>query len=218
MIAPELRLLQGHHADPLKATRLYSRDDVNGALHLQWQLIVKIQSGWRPFTPQGRGGQHPIPEQAFALEKFDKVAKQHDWQFFNFLEHPVELGQLEPLSDGSSSPTLSSDSDGSQACPEPMRAAPAASEEAEVGLHRGTWHILLERPGFSGSSEDLIRTACGRKFSANTIQAQETLDFSPPQTLCYHPGCRKGGHPLELCEALFSISVLQQGKMHGQGG
>ena len=192
MIAPELRLLQGHHADPLKATRLYSRDDVNGALHLQWQLIVKIQSGWRPFTPQGRGGQHPIPEQAFALEKFDKVAKQHDWQFFNFLEHPVELGQLEPLSDGSSSPTLSSDSDGSQACPEPMRAAPAASEEAEVGLHRGTWHILLERPGFSGSSEDLIRTACGRKFSANTIQAQETLDFSPPQTLCYHPGCKKG--------------------------
>ena len=79
MIAPELRLLQGHHADPLKATRLYSRDDVNGALHLQWQLIVKIQSGWRPFTPQGRGGQRPIPEQAFALEKFDKVAKKHDW-------------------------------------------------------------------------------------------------------------------------------------------
>ena len=90
----------------------------------------------------------------------------------------MELGQLEPLSDGSSSPALSSDSDG--------------SEEAEVGLHRGTWHILLERPGFSGPPQDLIRTACGRKFSANTIQAQETLDFSPPQTLCYHPGCKKG--------------------------
>ena len=58
-LAPELRRLQGKHKDPLQSTRLYSRDDVSGALQLQESIISSVQKGWRQHTPLGRGGQIP---------------------------------------------------------------------------------------------------------------------------------------------------------------
>eukprot|EP00435_Cladocopium_sp_Y103_P051618 s1168_g16.t1 len=71
-LAPEQRRLQGKHKDPLQSTRLYSRDDVSGALQLQEAIVAAVQRGWRPHTPLGRGGQIPLPEQSFTLEKFKK--------------------------------------------------------------------------------------------------------------------------------------------------
>ena len=44
------------HKDPLQSTRLYSRDDIEGALHLQEELCSQIIGGWRPKTPLSRGG------------------------------------------------------------------------------------------------------------------------------------------------------------------
>ena len=41
---PELRRLQGHHQDPLRSTRLYSRDDMDGFIVVQ---SVSLQVGDR---------------------------------------------------------------------------------------------------------------------------------------------------------------------------
>ena len=83
-LAPELRRLQGKHKDPVQSTRLYSRDDVSGALQLQESIISSVQKSWRPHTPLGRGGQIPILEQSFTLEKFKKDAGDPQWAFFSF--------------------------------------------------------------------------------------------------------------------------------------
>ena len=45
-LSEELRTVQGHHRQ--NSARLYSRDDVFGALTLQRRLLSAIQSGWRP--------------------------------------------------------------------------------------------------------------------------------------------------------------------------
>ena len=90
-LAPELRRLQGKHKDPLQSTRLYSRDDVNGALQLQEEIITAVQKGWRPHTPLGRGGQIPIQEQEFTLEKFKKDAGDPQWSFFAFTTNHQSL-------------------------------------------------------------------------------------------------------------------------------
>lgn len=55
-----------------QSTTLYSRDDVNGALKLQQTIIDKVRDQWKPSTPMGRGGQAPILEPVFTIEKFLK--------------------------------------------------------------------------------------------------------------------------------------------------
>ena len=42
--------------------RLYSRDDVWGSLEAQRIIIEHAANGWRPVTPQSRGGQAPLIE------------------------------------------------------------------------------------------------------------------------------------------------------------
>ena len=69
---PESRRLQGHHKDPLKSTRLYSRDDIDGSIFVQETIIQKIQEGWRPHTPLSRGGQLPLQEPQVILESPEK--------------------------------------------------------------------------------------------------------------------------------------------------
>ena len=63
--APEnLRADLGHHRLPSSSAnvRLYSRDDVWGALDAQRMIIHQAADGWRPMTPQARGGQAPLAE------------------------------------------------------------------------------------------------------------------------------------------------------------
>lgn len=44
------------------SVRLYSRDDVWGALEAQRQIIENATASWRPLTPQGHGGQSHLVE------------------------------------------------------------------------------------------------------------------------------------------------------------
>ena len=50
------------------SVRLYSRDDVFGALEGQIRIITRMAEGWRPMTPQARGGQSPLAEPHVDLE------------------------------------------------------------------------------------------------------------------------------------------------------
>ena len=59
-----LRADLAHHrlAGGMGSVRLYSRDDVWEALDAQRLIIEQTASGWRPMTPQARGGQAPLEE------------------------------------------------------------------------------------------------------------------------------------------------------------
>ena len=76
------RRMHGKHKAQSQSVQLYSRDDILGSMRLQTALIQKTQGGWRPQTPLARGGQMPLTEVAFAMEKFSKQIPPHTWCFF----------------------------------------------------------------------------------------------------------------------------------------
>ena len=61
LLSPSLRAMQGHHK--VDSVTLYGRDDV-------WRALLL---GWRPTTPQHRGGQHPLQEPKVCLPAFEEV-------------------------------------------------------------------------------------------------------------------------------------------------
>ena len=71
-LSPEDRRMHGKHKAAQMSVQLYSRDDIIGSLRLQQALIEKISQGWRPSTPLGRGGQAPLLEPDFSIEKLPK--------------------------------------------------------------------------------------------------------------------------------------------------
>ena len=68
-VSSEQRHLQGHHSYHYQSSmRLYSKDDVFGALQLQSVVINHIQKGMRPVQPVHRGGQEAFPTPSVELE------------------------------------------------------------------------------------------------------------------------------------------------------
>ena len=59
-VPEELRAKQGHHRQT--SAQLYSRDDVFPQLRAQKLWWGAFQKGFRPLTPQHRGGQRPLSE------------------------------------------------------------------------------------------------------------------------------------------------------------
>ena len=51
------------------------------------------------------------------------------------------------------------------------------------------WHVSMEAPA---EHLDEIRTACGRRFPIAPITSLAEVSLTPGQSLCSHPGCRKG--------------------------
>ena len=58
---------QGHHRGKRTQGDRYSRDDTTYQLLLQKTIVCKTRQGWRPLTPQARGGQHPILQRDFNI-------------------------------------------------------------------------------------------------------------------------------------------------------
>ena len=202
-ISPELRRLQGHHKDPLQSTRLYSRDDVDGSLRVQTEIVKRVQSGWRPHTPLGRGGQIPLVEPPFQLESFSKSKQSQVWQFFSFDTHQPFVFEQQPdlaSEDSSSSSDTDSDSSSSQASNAPVPVQKKAKhsvdiqfDEAEFGSYRKTMHIVLEWDASTASgTTPLVSTACGRKFAASLFHRHNDMSLAADHSMCTHPGCRKG--------------------------
>ena len=69
-LGSEVRGEQGHHRQSANghSVRLYSRDDVWGALKVQRTVVQHLALGWRPLTPQARGAQAPDMETAVHLQ------------------------------------------------------------------------------------------------------------------------------------------------------
>ena len=148
-------------------------------------LIAKITDGWRPVTPLSRGGQTPLREPQFELERFRKALPSFEWTFFQF-HTQLQLQQMADLvtsqdsdqqasdEEGSSSSSTSSDSqsdDISSIRPakvsKKLRVQPLdTAEEALMGLHRNTWHSMIRadssRPHLPEWEGQQLKTACGR--------------------------------------------------------
>ena len=52
---------QGHHRGKRTQGDRCGRDDTVYQLLLQRSVVCKTKLGWRPITPQARGGQQPLP-------------------------------------------------------------------------------------------------------------------------------------------------------------
>ena len=163
------RRIHGKYRPAQASVQLYSRDDILGSLGVQTALIEQITNGWRPVTPLSRGGQITMTEPSFVLEQFKKDRDCPEWRFFLFnqasslqpLADIVEISDdiVDQVSESSSSESSSSSSSASdiESQPAPKKKPRTSSkcdlgpaEEALVGLHRKTWHIMvpaaLERP------------------------------------------------------------------------
>jgi len=64
------------------------------------------------------------------------------------------------------------------------------ADEVVGALHRNTWHVMLSQ--FMRCDKEVIQTACGRHFEVSKLLAVQELQLSGTQSLCGHPGCRKG--------------------------
>ena len=62
---------QGHHRGKRTQGDRYSRDDTVYQLLLQKTVVCKTKRGWKPITPQARGGQHPLPHKHFIIPTGD---------------------------------------------------------------------------------------------------------------------------------------------------
>ena len=154
----EHKRLQGKHQSRNSSTRLYSRDDVHGALKLQQAIVKAVHEGWKPVTPLARGGQLPLVEPAVQLERFNKQAHEHTWQFLRFQGHIIEVQEDEAVqvqdevqevvaSSSSDSDTSSSSSSESSVSEHQKRdkrqTDPIIADEVMGALHRNTWHVMM---------------------------------------------------------------------------
>ena len=222
-LSPEDRRMHGKHKAAQMSVQLYSRDDIIGSLRLQQALIEKISQGWRPSTPLGRGGQAPLLEPDFSIEKFKKSVTSMQWRFFSFSKHsslqlladsmhPSDVATpIEGESDTDSSSDSSSDSSDSVEVTRPSKTQKTKhpdpmghADECVVGLHRKTWHMMMAS---QSDSEHLpiwqgfaMKTACGRSFPDSRIQLGTNVQLETGQALCSHVGCRKGFSSLSVSD------------------
>ena len=154
-------------------------------MRLQSNLIAKITDGWRPTTPLSRGGQVPLREPHFVLERFRKELPSFEGTFFQFHNQSQlqiiagtlpahDPGDLVSDEASSSSDSTSSEdsSDASSASRPPkiskkqLRPPVDTAEEAFMGLHRRTWHMMIStdasRPNLPTWDGHSLKTACGR--------------------------------------------------------
>jgi hypothetical protein len=211
----EDRRVHGKHKPAQMSVQLYSRDDILGSLRVQAELISRASQGWRPVTPLSRGGQLPLIEPQFTLEKFKKDVDVTEWKFFLFntkssLQCIADVPQQDELvsegdesavsSSTSSSSSESSDEDVQPTAQKVLKTCATdigeSAEEAVVGLHRKTWHIMVstttshaDLPKWQGVD---LKTACGRFLPHTKILPGLEVDLTSGQALCSHAGCRKG--------------------------
>ena len=86
-ISEEERQRQGHHRGG--SVKLYSRDDVSFQFRLQNKIIRAVQTGKRFLVPQHRGGQRPMIDPPFELERFQKEISERSW----FAIHTCRAGE-----------------------------------------------------------------------------------------------------------------------------
>ena len=203
VVSSEQRHLQGHHSYQ-SSMRLYSRDDVHGALQLQSVMVEHIQKGFRPVQPIHRGGQEAFPSPAVVLERFSKSCDMTEFRWFNFLDEAESIEEIpdgETAEEESSSSSSSSDSELSDAAQDSTKTISKhlpndTIDEFWYGVTKLTVHAMIKDDNPSLTSALLfqgtaVKTACGRRMSISSIQVKEDLQNIKVPSFCQHPGCRR---------------------------
>ena len=161
--------------------RLYSRDDVFGALQLQSVVINHIQKGMRPAQPLHRSGQEAFPTPSVELERFSKSCTMDDFCPFKFLATPEPIVNTPEgsLSEDDSSSSDSSDSEDSESVKPPGKSKQKQMpndivDEFWYGITKLTVHAMIADPNpppsitliFQGVA---VKTACGRPNQSASI-------------------------------------------------
>ena len=164
LLSPSLRAMQGHHK--VDSVTLYGRDDVWLPLSGQRALRRALLLGWRPTTPQHRGGQQPLQEPPVLLPALEAVG-----------DFPPEGVALPVLSEEAVSESTAFE----EAVPLPPAEVPAddafppAEEFAFLSSSTGVIHVC----------SSAFRSACGLcsdKFSV-------LHELPAGARLCKHRAC-----------------------------
>ena len=215
-LSEEDRRQHGKHKPAQQSVALYSRDDVVGSLRLQNNIIETICQGWRPCTPLARGGQKPIQDPPFEMERFRKDTGILVWNFFQFDRLPTFATEgagarsLSPAaaqdsdsddSTSSHSSASSGTSDDASESPQPfskrckVQSSAFSPDQFAFGLHRVTWHVMLPCADTHESAPQWDsrswKTACGRFLPGDNVVICSEISVRENQALCSHMGCRK---------------------------
>ena len=205
LVSDSDRLLQGHHQDQKQSLNLYGRDSVWGSLRYQKTVTEQIQQGWRPKTPQHRGGQFPLVEPTVVLERYKKDAPEYRFEWLPFFQQtiPQELpdGQ-DQISDDSETDSSSTDSDTDSQVSVPAppstagktrRSATPDVDEAIFARHRKVTHAMVTvddatetRPFFR---DHFWKAACGARMRHSETEFLD--EWQPSMAFCQHAGCKR---------------------------
>ena len=109
----EARMAQGHHrqSGARSNVALYGRDDVHPAIQLQYQIIQRIASGFRPVIPLLRGGAKPVLDKPVSVAPpSEEVTSQAQTQLC--LPHSDDLADTDSgESDAGAAPELQDDTE-----------------------------------------------------------------------------------------------------------
>ena len=201
MITDEMRRLQGHHKPSQASVSLYSRDDVGGQLEFHARLVAQIKQGWRPITPQHRGGQAPCVEPHVEIEQFKKDTPPYVWKVIHFYSNAmqpasIEIDDVSQQGDSSSaSSEASSDSSSDGSWSEVEEPDMPSAQLLALGNHRHTIHAMIQadkagRKGvhFLGVA---LKTGCGLYFTGDRISILEMSASLEGLVACNHRGCNK---------------------------
>ena len=201
LVTDEMRRLQGHHKPSQSSISLYSRDDVGGQLELHRRLIEQVKGGWRPITPQHRGGQAPCKEPTVEVELFKKAMPSYNWKLIHFYSNATQTSEVfhagseQAAVDSSSESDSSSDSSSDGSWSEVETTPTTLDGAIALGHHRNTIHAMIknDKPIKNGAQflETPLKTGCGLTFTQDRISILELSAPMDGKTACNHRGCNK---------------------------
>ena len=191
---------QGHHRGKRTQGDRYSRDDTTYQLLLQKTIVIKTKQGWRPITPQARGGQQPILQRDFEIPS-GHIA----WPAFLDLS-PVSANQVTDLSvvraksldPSTEADHLSVSNSESRTQKDKVESSDSSSdsssssEDNDDGKKQPTGpfilnhftriaHLIREKNGVTSPS-------CGAKFFDKDLY-RISDEIPDDYDLCHHKGC-----------------------------
>ena len=206
LLPEEVRAEQGHHkpSSARASVRLYSRDDVWGALKVQREVIRALHDGWRPLSPQSRGAQPPAREPEVQLPPkpelpvhaaSDSESSLAESLFGQACGHPASTQTVETASETRSAASTGTDSDSSgSSATEDVRQAPP--DMVLVNIRSGTYHAVCTTVNVHAARRVQIgdfwcAARCGARLRASTADC--ALALSPPVhgVPCNRRGCRE---------------------------
>jgi hypothetical protein len=163
--------------------------------------VDQVKQGWRPITPQHRGGQAPCKEPHVEVELFKKSTPPYNWKIIHFYSNTapdtnlVDKASDQVSIDSSSESGSSSDSSSDGSWSEVEETDPTNEDAIALGHHRNTVRAMIrtDKPIKNGAHflEFSLKTGCGLNFTSDRISILELTAPMDGKTACNHRGCNK---------------------------